>query len=83
MPNAIFFSFKARIFLCLNVDSGTLIKSQLHIKGFSDVYDSLHCCGVTEREPTLQVALRLVNDHIIGKTCFLRKGPMKTSRKLW
>lgn len=51
------FLFKAYIFLFLNVDTQKLTESQLHVKGFSVVYDSLHCCGVTERESTSQVEL--------------------------
>lgn len=77
-----FFPFKAHLFLCLNVDSWKLTKSQLPMKGFSVVYDFLHCCRVTERESTSPVALRLVNDHFIGKMCFLRERANEHQQKI-
>lgn len=65
----------------LNVDIWELTKSQPHMKSFSVVYDCLHCCGITEKESTSQMALWFVNDHIIGKACFLRERDNEDQQK--
>lgn len=51
------------------------------MKSFSVVYDSLHCCGVTEIESTSQVELWFVNDHVIEKPCFLRERTNEDQQK--